>query len=283
MKFIAALIATSLALSAIAVSQTVEAWQKAAVRKYPALGKPGSPLNEKFLAIIAEKKTSEPAYFQRIDWPMRAADAAMKAVRDDEAAAKEKAKADAEAAAMRAKSDQRQAAMDEAKAIEMARLEKEWEKQKDRWIFDRLVFGDDELTIVDKLATSKLVTQRSPGNVRIALGSRYRWVIGERKFDIDLEMVGGLSGITAAPLPESTADLADFVKGDWEALRAALIERVGPPTQSTPFPEAAQLRPGSLTPTDVWQQPHRTITIGVFEEGGRCQAMLRVSMPGAAK
>ncbi|MEI9892973.1 MAG: hypothetical protein WDN28_03410 [Chthoniobacter sp.] len=75
-------------------AQTVETWQKAAVQKHPTLAQAGSPLNVRFLAIVAEKRQSEPAYFSRPDWPMRAADAADAALRAEELAVSEKAKAE---------------------------------------------------------------------------------------------------------------------------------------------------------------------------------------------
>ena len=50
--------------------------QAAAVLKYPALKESGSPLNQQFLATIAEKRKSDPAFFNQPDWPMRAADLA---------------------------------------------------------------------------------------------------------------------------------------------------------------------------------------------------------------
>lgn len=264
---IATLIAATLTLPA-AHSQMAERWQKAAVQKHPSLATPGSPLNQRFLAIVAEKRASDPGFFQRADWPVRAADAAAEALRAEEAAAAVKAKAEGE-----------RMAAEKERAAEVAAMEREWEQQKAKWVFERLVFGDDEQTVVRKLNLSKLVAQRSPGNVRIALSSRYRWTIGERKFDLDFDMKPGLAAITLAPLPESTADLDSLVHGDWDALRAAAIERFGAPSKSTPFPTAAQLRRGDLTATDTWEQPTRTITLGVAEDGDKCQATLRIADP----
>jgi hypothetical protein len=269
MNFKPALLALTLALTSTALADLVEQWQKAAVRKHPTLATSGSPLNQRFLAIVAEKKASEPGFFQKPDWPMRAADAAAEAVKKDEKAAAEKAKV-----------EEAQMAEEKERAAEQAELEKSWEVQKAKWVFDRLVFGDDEATVIKKLNLSKLVTARSSGGARVALSSRYRWVIGEHKFDLDFEMSSGFKGLTISPLPESTADLDSLIKEDWTALRAAAIERFGAPTKSTPFPAAAQLKKGALTATDTWEQATRTITLGVAEDDGKGQATLKISAPG---
>ena len=272
MTFKTALLALTIALGSTARADLVEQWQKAAVRKHPTLAASGSPLNQRFLAIVAEKKSSEPGFFQKPDWPMRAAELAAAEIKKDEMAAAEKAKA-----------EEAKMAEEKERAAEIAEMERQWETQKAKWVFDRLVFGDDEATIIKKLNLSKLVTARTAGGARVALSSRYRWMIGEHKFDLDFEMTPTFQGLTISPLPESTGDLDSLIKEDWTALRTAAIERFGAPTKSIPFPAAAQLQKGGLTATDTWNQPTRTITLGVAEDEGKGQATLKIDSPGGKR
>lgn len=264
-----ALLALPLVLGSTARADLVEQWQKAAVRKHPTLATSGSPLNQRFLTIVAEKKVSEPDFFKKPDWPMRAAELAAAEIKKDEMAAAEKTKA-----------DEAKKAEEKERTAEVAEMERQWETQKAKWVFDRLVFGDDEPTVIKKLNLSKLVTARSAGGARVALSSRYRWMIGEHKFDLDFEMGPAFKGLTISPLPESTGDLDSLIKEDWTALRAAAIEHFGAPTKSVPFPAAAQLRKGGLTATDTWDQATRTITLGVAEDEGKAQAALKISGGG---
>jgi len=75
-KLLSALMILAICLGA-AVAQTTEAdWQREAVRRYPALGVAGSPLNKAFLAEYQRRKQthSQAAFFANPRWPMLLAD-----------------------------------------------------------------------------------------------------------------------------------------------------------------------------------------------------------------
>ncbi len=88
----------AMAHAATVPAQNPERWEAAAILKYPSLTEQGSPLNKQFLAVVAAKRQSEPAFFNQPDWPMRAADLAVDEIKNAEAAAKEKAMADGQPA-----------------------------------------------------------------------------------------------------------------------------------------------------------------------------------------
>lgn len=277
--FLALLVAVAPLNAVPASPQAVEAWQKIAVQKHPAVAQAGSPLNQRFLAIVAAKRKSEPTYFEQADWPMRAADAAAVELRAEEMVAKAKAKADELVAKKKAEADMERAQTEQERAEEIAQWEREWEAQKARWVFERLVFGDSEETIVRKLNLSKLVTPRAVGNTRVELGSRFRWTLGESKFNLDFEMKDGLAAITFDCRPEDTSELDTLIREDWDKLRAAAIERFGQPIMSAEYPTASKLRRGGLTVTDVWSRPDRHIALGLSQDSGKCHTTLRISDP----
>jgi hypothetical protein len=249
-------------------SQTVERWQKTAVQKHPALAQAGSLLNQRFLAIVAEKRKSDPAYFDKPDWPLRAANAAAEALRAEELATKEKAEV-----------EMKHSEGERARTEEIAQWEREWERDKARWVFERLVFGDSEEAIVRKLNLSKLLTNRAGGSARVALSSRYRWIMGESKFFVDFEMKDGLAAITFEALPENVGNLDSLIHEDWDKLRAAAVERFGQPAKSIEYPDAQKLHRGGWTVTDVWERPGCRMKLGLTEDGGKCSAILRLSDP----
>jgi hypothetical protein len=265
-----ALLLKLLAMSAVVLlvaapslcAQMVETWQKAAVQKHPSLAQAGSPLNQRFLAIVAEKRKSEPVYFTRPDWPMRAADAAAAALQAEELAVTEKAKAE-----------------EEARLAKMAPEERDWERDKARWVFERLVFGDSEEVITSKLSHSKLITSRVAPSARVPLGSRFQWVIGESKFHLDFEKKDGLAAIVVESLPETTDNLDGFIHDDWAKLRAAAVGQFGPPAKTIAYPDAKALHTGGWTATDTWDRPGSRIKLGVIEDSGKCTATLRISNP----
>lgn len=246
-------------------AQTVDTWQTAAVRKYPALTEAGSPLNTRFLAIIAEKKKSEPAFFSKPDWPMRAATTAAEALRVEEAAAAAKVKTE-----------------DDARLAKLTPDERDWERDKARWIFERLAWGDDEETIVKKLNRSKLITSRVSPSMRVVLDSRFQWVIGETKYRMSFEMKDKLAAMTFESSPEKSENLAEFIHEDWEKLRKAVIAQFGEPTKTVPFPDAKALKTGGWTVTDTWDRPATRIKLGVTEDSGRGSAALRIGDPAKA-
>ena len=49
-------------------------WQAQAVRKYPGLGIRSSPLNQQFIAAVAERRRTNPAFFSDSRWPLLLAD-----------------------------------------------------------------------------------------------------------------------------------------------------------------------------------------------------------------
>lgn len=61
MKWSASVLLALLALAQPLAAQTVEQWQRSAVQKYPALAQAGSPLNQRFIAIVTAKRQAEPA------------------------------------------------------------------------------------------------------------------------------------------------------------------------------------------------------------------------------
>jgi len=262
MKTLAIFLLVLCAVATPLAAQTVETWQKAAVQKHPALAQAGSPLNVRFLAIVAEKRKSEPAYFTRPDWPMRTADAADAALRAEELAVSEKAKAE-----------------EAARLAKMTPEEREWDKDKARWIFERLVFGDTEETIVNKLNRSKLITSRVSPSTRVPLGSHFQWVMGETKFHLDFEMKDKLAAILFESPAENTDNLDGFVHDDWQKLRTAAIEQFGAPAKTVAFPDAKSLKAGGWTVTDTWDRPGSRIKLGVTEDSGKCRAALRISDP----
>ncbi len=289
-----ALLATLTTLHAApAPAQTAERWQAAAVQKYPALKEAGSPLNKQFLAVIAAKRASEPGFFKQPDWPMRAADMAQeevlaadaaaeaamkKRVMEKELEAQEKARAEELRKRAMTAAQKDQAEIDRMDAEEVA----QWETQKAKWVFDRLMIGDSEDVVMRKLNLSKLVTARVSPKARVELSSRYRWVIGERKFNMDFEMKEGLVAITFASLSEKTTELGTLVREDWEKLRVGAIERFGPPTRSIPYPTTKTLRRGGMTETDVWDRPVAPVALGVSEEDSMCNPILRIGEPPRA-
>jgi hypothetical protein len=244
------------------VAQTVEQWQRAAVQKHPGLAQAGSPLNQRFLVIVAEKRKSDPGFFARSDWPARAADAAADALKSEESAAK--------------------AAVESANAAKMAELppeEREWEKDKARWVFERLVFGDNEEVIAQKLYASKIINPRVPPKSRMELGSRFQWIIGESKFRLNFEVKNGLAAIDFVAVPQKSDALDSLINEDWGKLRAATIERFGPPATSLPYPETKTLTRGGWTVTDTWERPGMKIKLGIIDDAGKCSAALRISDP----
>ena len=264
---VALLLALLTATASLFAAQTVEGWQQAAVQKYPALAQSGSPLNQRLLALIAEKRKTEPAFFAKPDWPLRAANAAATALQAEETATSEKAKAD-----------------EAARLAKMTPEEQEWDRDKARWVFERLVFGDKEEAIASKLNRSKLVTLRVAPSSRVPLGSRFQWVFGETKFHIDFEMKGdSLAAIVFENSPEKTSNLDGFIHDDWGKLRAAAIEQFGPPTKTVEFPATSkQLLHGILTLTDAWERPGCRIRLGLIEDEGRASVALRISDPAHA-
>ncbi len=253
-----ALLAAVMPLSA----QTVEQWQKAAVQKHPALAQAGSPLNQRFLAIVAEKRKSDPGYFAKPDWPVRAAEAAAEALQAKEQAAKN---------------------AETARTAEMTPDEREWERDKARWVFEKLVFGDSEEVIAKKLYQSKLIAARVPAKARMELASRFQWVLGESKFRLDFEMKeGGLAAINFASVPQGADALDSVIHEDWEKLRPAVVERFGPPAKSAEYPNAQKLQRGGWAVTDTWERPGSRMKLGVIEDGGKCSASLRISDPARA-
>jgi len=249
-------------------AQTAEQWQRAAVQKYPALAQAGSPLNQKFLAIVAAKRTAEPAYFTQPDWPMRAVEEAVAALRAEEMAVAAK-KAEEEKAAA-------------AKLAEMSPDEQAWEREKERWVFERLVFGDDDGAIAKKLYASKLITARVPPGLRAPLSSRFWWVIGESKYYADFETKDGLVAIVFESLAEPVSALPNLVNDDWKRLREAVVERFGAPAKSVEFPSGGKLHLGGWTVTDTWERPGFRMKLGITEDGGKCSAALRISDPAKA-
>jgi len=265
MKTIVTFLFALFAVATPLVAQTVETWQKAAVQKHPALAQAGSPLNVRFLAIVAEKRKSEPAYFTKPDWPMRAADAADAALRAEELAVSEKAKAE-----------------EAARLAKMTPEERDWDRDKARWVFERLVFGDDEDAIVSKLNHSKLITSRVSPSMRVPLSTHFQWVMDESKFHLDFEMKDKLVAIVVESKAETNDNLDGFIHDDWQKLRAAAIEQFGPPAKTVAYPDAKGLHTGGWTVTDTWDRPGSRIKLGVTEDSGKCTATLRISDPAHA-
>jgi hypothetical protein len=68
-------LAAFLALAAVVFAQeTVDAWQAAAITKYPALSQKSTALNAIFLAKHKEKQSKAPEFFDNPKWPMLLAD-----------------------------------------------------------------------------------------------------------------------------------------------------------------------------------------------------------------
>jgi hypothetical protein len=164
---------------------------------------------------------------------------------------------------------------DKERAEEIA----QWESQKAKWVFDRLVFGDAEDVITRKLNLSKIVSSRVPPKSRVDLNSRYRWTIKERNFNLEFEIKNGLAAINFGCLAEKTSELDTLVHEDWEKLRAAAIELLGPPAKSADYPSKATLRRGGITATDVWNRPGALVALGISEEESMCNPVLRIADP----
>ena len=54
---------------------STQQWQAEAVKRYPALGVPGSQFNKRFLEMVNALKDSNPQVFGTTDWPLKIADA----------------------------------------------------------------------------------------------------------------------------------------------------------------------------------------------------------------
>jgi hypothetical protein len=268
----AVLLLAMLAAAAPLSAQTVEQWQKAAVQKHPALAQAGSPLNQRFLALVAEKRKSDPAFFAKPDWPLRAAAEAAAASGAGETAATPQPQAGTE----------KPPAPPAAPAAEMTPEEQEWERDTARWVFERLAFGDSEEVIARKLYRSKLVKARAVAAIRTDLNSRFSWILGESKFFLGFEMKDGLAAITFDCRPEKTTALEDLIREDWDRLRAGAIEQFGPPATSVEFPTVPKLKRGGFTMTDSWERPNARINLGISEADGKCSATLRISDPARA-
>jgi hypothetical protein len=109
---------------------------------------------------------------------------------------------------------ERAKAEEEARLAKMAPEERDWERDKARWVFERLVFGDNEDAIVSKLNHSKLITSRAAPKVRVALDSRFQWVLGESKFYLDFDTKDGLAAINVLCLPQRNDSLDGFIHDD---------------------------------------------------------------------
>ncbi len=59
--------------AATASKSEVQKAQQEAMRLYPELAEAGSALNEKFLAAVKQARKSDPALFERADWPLHIA------------------------------------------------------------------------------------------------------------------------------------------------------------------------------------------------------------------
>jgi hypothetical protein len=73
LTLIAALLLGPLAVSHVS-AQTVAASQQQAIKKYPDLVVAGSTFNKAFVAELARRRQTDPAFFRAPDWPMRLAD-----------------------------------------------------------------------------------------------------------------------------------------------------------------------------------------------------------------
>ena len=73
LTLIAALLLAPLAVSHVS-AQTAAASQQQALKKHPELAVAGSALNKAFVAEVARRKQTDPAFFRAPDWPMRLAD-----------------------------------------------------------------------------------------------------------------------------------------------------------------------------------------------------------------
>lgn len=60
-------------VAASSSGRTVESYQREMVSKHPALGVAGSPLNQEFIARVNRYRLTNPAVFDRVDWPVRLA------------------------------------------------------------------------------------------------------------------------------------------------------------------------------------------------------------------
>jgi len=60
------------------------AWEVEAVRRHPALGIDGSPLNTEFMALYKRYQKNRPGYFSDPKWPIRLAEKAVESLRDVE-------------------------------------------------------------------------------------------------------------------------------------------------------------------------------------------------------
>ena len=74
------LLAVTLATS-VHAQTTWQEWQREAIRRYPELGIPDSPLSKLFLADCNRRRTAEPNFFSSADWPVRLATSCFVALR----------------------------------------------------------------------------------------------------------------------------------------------------------------------------------------------------------
>lgn len=269
MKLIALTLIAFAAAAFAADSVAVEDWQRKAVAKYPSLAVEGSDLNRKFVELVKFHRAVNPGFFNEDDWPMRAAELANDRLRE---AAESRHRA--ETAKQRAREREAKAAADEKEMLA------QWESEKPRRVFDKLVFGDSEEMVRRKLDVSDMVkpTVYRGGS----LGISYEWPIGELVCRLAFKVDGGLSEISAWARARNASYLDTLVMRDWETLRAVAIERYGPPTKSAPYPSIFGVKNGFGIVTDRWELPDRTIAVQLVEENSTFYPLLEISDPARA-
>lgn len=281
----------------IAFAGPVEDSQHLAVVKYPELGREGSEFHQAFMKLLGEKRVNDPSFFRVDNWPEQLADitkgylARLKVEAEEKAhreavereamvrAADQAAETKRRADEARAIAEERVAAarrIAEEEAARLAKLAAQDEAEKDRRVFDKLVFGDSPANARRKLAESKLVKEGIATNPDL----RYYLPIGHLRFTLAFDFADDQLARVEAWGRVATAEKLDAIaREDWATLRAVAVERFGSPTKTFGFPNTARMQSGFITPSDKWLLGDRTVELSLVRDDSIFIVLLRISDP----
>ena len=216
-------VVAAMAHAAPVPAQNPERWEAAAILKYPALREQGSPLNKQFLAVVAAKRQSEPAFFNQPDWPLRAADLAVEEIKNAEAVAKEKAMADEQAAKAKGEAEAKKvkagiatkqaSTPDQRGEMDRKDAKQESDRSKTGWIAK---FGAGEAVELAGLIDQQIEARLSKEGVRAAALADDAEFVRRIYLDLHGEVppLEQVKRFLADPRPDKRARLIDSLLAD---------------------------------------------------------------------